>query len=242
MNTAAMQLPFAEQYYRNLLFELLTPESEWLDLGCGHQLLPGWLKDSSQDQQALSARCRRLIGADLAVDDLVRHPYLGGRVICNLHRLPFRDNSFSLVTARSVVEHIEAPEPFLAEASRILKPGGQILLATPNLLYYQCLVASVTPDPIKKILVRKLEGRAEQDVFPTFYRLNTPSTLKRLAGNCGFTVSFVKTVESLPELIRLGHPFVQVERVITRILRHTQLYSFRAVIIALLQKPAIASG
>lgn len=228
---------FAEKHYRDRLFDLLTPSTEWLDLGCGRQLLPGWLKHSHSDQQVLSTSCRRLTGADLAFDDIARHPHLQRRVICNLHSLPFQDNSFSLLTARSVVEHIEEPESFLRESLRVLSPGGLLLFATPNLLYYQCLVASVTPEIIKKPLVRYLEGRSGLDVFKTYYRLNVPLKVKRLASQVGFTVQRIETVESLPEFTRLGWPIQNLEKALTRALRNHRLSAFRAVIVALLQKP-----
>ena len=228
---------FAEEHYRNKLFRLLTPATEWLDLGCGHQLIPGWLRHSEEDQTYLAQRCKRLVGADLVSEDIVKNPFLHGAVVCNLHHLPFKDNSFSLLTARSVVEHIERPGSFLQEAVRVLVPGGSLLLATPNLLYYQCLAASVTPRAVKKRMVRHLEGRAEHDVFKAYYRLNMPSLVKNLAGRAGFEIESVETIECLPEFGRLGWPIVGLEKAITRILRNSWLEPFRAVIVALLRKP-----
>jgi SAM-dependent methyltransferase len=45
----------------------------------------------------------------------------------------FRDNSFTIVIAKHVVEHLHYPEKAIAEMSRVLSPGGLLLLATPNL-------------------------------------------------------------------------------------------------------------
>ncbi len=44
----------------------------------------------------------------------------------------FPDNTFDIVTARHVIEHISTPGPFVAEIFRILKPGGKMILRTPN--------------------------------------------------------------------------------------------------------------
>ena len=46
--------------------------------------------------------------------------------------LPFPDNSFDLVTSFQVVEHVTDPLPYLNEIKRVLRPGGQALITTPN--------------------------------------------------------------------------------------------------------------
>jgi len=45
---------------------------------------------------------------------------------------PFSDNRFDLVWSTEVIEHLENPEFSLSEMKRILKPGGKIILTTPN--------------------------------------------------------------------------------------------------------------
>ena len=47
-------------------------------------------------------------------------------------RLPYPDQDFEWVTAIEVVEHLENPRHLLREVSRILKPGGALLISTPN--------------------------------------------------------------------------------------------------------------
>ncbi len=46
----------------------------------------------------------------------------------------FPDNYFDLISIRHVVEHLDDPKALLTEASRILKPGGSLLIRTPNCL------------------------------------------------------------------------------------------------------------
>lgn len=48
--------------------------------------------------------------------------------------LPFPDSSFDLVYQNDVIEHVEKPFAFLKEQFRILRPGGRIIVGTPNLL------------------------------------------------------------------------------------------------------------
>ena len=46
-------------------------------------------------------------------------------------RLPFADGSFDCVLMLDVLEHVAAPEMALAEAARVLRPGGERLLTIP---------------------------------------------------------------------------------------------------------------
>jgi SAM-dependent methyltransferase len=48
-------------------------------------------------------------------------------------RTPFEDASFDLVLAVEIIEHLEAPRAFLREIFRILKPGGLVIVTTPNI-------------------------------------------------------------------------------------------------------------
>jgi ubiquinone/menaquinone biosynthesis C-methylase UbiE len=150
--------------------------------------------------------------------------------------MPFADGTFDLLTARSVVEHIETPKIFLREVRRILKPGGKFLFATPNYLYYQFLAASVTPERIKKQLIRFFENRVEEDVFRTYYRMNTCAAARRIAAEADLSVESLDTMECPAEFGRLGRPVVDIENAITATLRRRWLKPFRAVIVAVLQK------
>lgn len=49
--------------------------------------------------------------------------------------LPFLDNSFDLVFCNCVIEHIHEDEAVLREASRVLKPGGEMVFTFPTSTY-----------------------------------------------------------------------------------------------------------
>ena len=99
-----------------------APGDRVLDLGCGRGIL--------LDRLATSFRTRGF-GIDISrgtlkglqADSL--HPH---QIACSEgENLPFRDNSFDLAVSLDVLEHVEAPEPVLAEMLRVLKPGGVLL-------------------------------------------------------------------------------------------------------------------
>lgn len=54
-------------------------------------------------------------------------------VYANAARLPFIDASFDTVAMLEVLEHLEHPQQALSEASRVLRPGGRLLLTMPFL-------------------------------------------------------------------------------------------------------------
>lgn len=50
----------------------------------------------------------------------------------NLLQLPFDDSSVDVLVSSEVVEHLPDPQPAIKEMWRVLKPGGYVLVTTPN--------------------------------------------------------------------------------------------------------------
>jgi SAM-dependent methyltransferase len=46
--------------------------------------------------------------------------------------IPYEDNTFDYVFIKSVIEHISNTDLFLSEIYRVLKPGGKVIILTPD--------------------------------------------------------------------------------------------------------------
>lgn len=53
--------------------------------------------------------------------------------------IPLNDRTADLIVALDFIEHILDPEHFARECYRVLKPGGQVLINTPNIQYWRHL-------------------------------------------------------------------------------------------------------
>jgi SAM-dependent methyltransferase len=81
--------------------------------------------------------------------------------------LPFDAESFDLVTAFEVIEHLERWRELPAEANRVLKPGGALLVSTPNRDYYTESRGEAGPNPFHVHEFDYVEFQeALQAVFP----------------------------------------------------------------------------
>ena len=221
--------------YREMLFANVTSDSVWLDLGCGHQLFPKWMPCGDEDQKTLLSKCKRFVGIDYDLRSLLAYQMLQSKVRGNIEQLPFADQSFHLITANVVLEHVKDPAAMLQEVHRLLKAGGRFLFHTPNLMGYTTVIARVVPDTVKLKMAPYLQARPAVDVFPTFYRCNTPNAIRALAQETGFRVSELKTVESSAQTVMLG-PMVVAELLLIRALRSARLENYRTNIVAVLRK------
>lgn len=227
----------AQFAYFELLKARLSPDTLWLDIGCGRRLFPDWMPRAEEEEAALKARLNTSFGIDADVASLRDNRFVQHRFIADCCSLPFADSSFDLLTANMVVEHVAQPPALLSEARRVLKPNGIFLFHTPNTLSYATLMARLVPETLKVRLIGFLESRKAEDVFPTFYRMNVPGRILELSRNAGLDVAELNRVESSAQSVMLG-PVVLFELLWIRLLRLSALRDFRSNLIVILQKKA----
>jgi ubiquinone/menaquinone biosynthesis C-methylase UbiE len=98
-----------------------TPSQSILEVGCG---TGRWLSD-------LAPRCRLAAALDLSVGMLLEVAGKRGRIlrVCgSAERVPFSGNVFDLVVCVNVIHHLEDPGALVAEAARLLRPGGALAI------------------------------------------------------------------------------------------------------------------
>jgi SAM-dependent methyltransferase len=93
---------------------------ELLDVGCGSMPFAGVLED----------RVTRYVGVDLpgSHDFWGAHPHVYGLA----ETLPFRDASFDTLLSVSLLNYLPEPGRMIAEARRLLRPDGILLLEFPQ--------------------------------------------------------------------------------------------------------------
>jgi len=225
-------LKYCQYFYEDVLFENVNKDTIWLDLGCGHQILPGW---RSGEEKRLFAKAKSVVGIDYDFASLKKHENMSLKLRGDITSLPFRDNSFSLITSNMVIEHLKEPNVQFSEIFRILKPGGKFIFHTPNTLGYITVLARIIPNGVKDKLVYLLQGRKEEDVFPAYYRANSKKEITSLASQSGFIVESIRMLASSAQFVIIP-PLVVLELCFIRLLMSNRFKMFRPYILTILRK------
>lgn len=133
-----------------------------LDAGCG----------AGYGAAELAREAREVLGIDIAAEAIhyAREHYRTDNLRferASCVEIPAPVGSFDLVVAFEIIEHLSDWRGFLGEVRRVLSPGGQFLVSTPNKLYYAEARAELGPNPFHEHEFEYEEFRRElQAVFP----------------------------------------------------------------------------
>jgi SAM-dependent methyltransferase len=204
--------PDVYPHFLSLVREACPPGGVVVDLGCGNEDFLAYL----------DVWAAELVGVDLEPPERgLYHRYLQADV---QQKIPLPDGYAHVVACKFLLEHLDDVGSFLREARRILKPGGRLVLLTPNILYYpyavNFLLSRVLPQECRMRAVSLLTGRLRGKVFPVYYRCNTPGSLKRELEAAGMVV---ESLESFSDYLvtavarPLGLVAVLYERAVNRL-------------------------
>ena len=169
----------------------ITPDSVILEIGAGKGI------NNPYDFGKLS---KKVIGVDLD-PRVLDNPNLNEALCIDFFENKFDDNSFDIIFANNVAEHIQNPQEFLAEVKRVIKPNGFFFFKTPNILHYAIIIAKFTPYWFHKFYCA-LSSRKPEDTFPTYYRMNSKRQIEKLSKIVNFTYE-IKTLERQPDYLFL---------------------------------------
>jgi len=133
----------------------------------------GWMFDFLLSQAAT------VQGVDIELDQVERANAAGYPIVHGDAETYVADRQYDVVLATDLIEHLSKAGLFLAAARKNLKPGGQLVLSTPNAFCFRELFyvySRWTNDP---------------PVHAQHVCYYTPTTLKALAARYGFRESGV---------------------------------------------------
>ncbi len=218
---------FSRGQYQGLIREHAFPGALLLDAGCGRDL---------EFSRELPASVRA-VGVDLTEKLATGNQDSPYALRADLGLLPFPADSFDLVISRSVIEHLADPPRVFREFQRVLKPGGKVILATPNRYDYVSLIAYLLPYRWHRKLVSRIVGVSEDDVFPTLYRANTLSRLGRELLDAGLERGMLKAINHYPVYLMFSPILFRVGIFYERLTSLPAFQCLRGTILCVFEKP-----
>lgn len=159
---------------------LLNRESVVVDFGAGRGEGAHDQNEFRRDLRALRGKVSRVIGVD--VDQaVVGNPLVDESIVVKpSEEVGLDENSVDLIVSDFTFEHISDPGWVARNFSRILRPNGWICVRTPNRWGTIGMPTRLVPNRFHNHILRRVQPlKAEQDTFPTRYRLNTMREVRR---------------------------------------------------------------
>lgn len=171
-----------DEWYEATLLRLVGSTTDWLDVGCGHQLVPS----NFPLALLLASRARSVVGVDPS-DNIERNELVHERARCRIEEYT-PNRTFDLISLRMVAEHITDPRSAVAALSRLTRDGGRVVVYTVSRWSPASMLAAVTPMAVHHFAKSVVwPATRREDTFRTVYRMNTRTELSGLFAQVGLT-------------------------------------------------------
>ncbi len=209
-------------HHRMNASELLLQEvhgPDILHVGCVNHKVPETQAEKTQslhNQLCQSFADARVLGLDIDTTGVERMRQMGFRVEWgDAHNLKF-NACFDTVLAGELIEHLQNPGEFLEGARRALKPGGRLVLSTPNVF---------------SVMLNLMYWKNYDQAFNHEHALwLCPQTLRELLRRYGFRIKKLEFVDDLePELVSssfyrvFAHGWMGIRPLLPRRFRNTMV-------------------
>ena len=106
-----------------------------LEIGCGRGGFSCWLARQKNRPKEIVAADFARTAVQKAKGFAEEHEISGVTwEVCDIQALPYSDSTFDTVISCETIEHVPRPRTAINELARVLKPGGRLLVTTPNYL------------------------------------------------------------------------------------------------------------
>ena len=121
----------------------------------------------------------RIIAVDISAEELRQNADVDEKRVADIAKgLPFAEREVDLITSRTVLEHIDDVEAFVAHSARVLRPGGYAVHLIPGRFAPFAVLARALPFGLAKAIVHFLRPQTIGVIeFPVFYDKCTYSAL-----------------------------------------------------------------
>ncbi|MDD8018775.1 MAG: class I SAM-dependent methyltransferase [Bacteroidota bacterium] len=160
----------------------ITKDSSVLDIGCGTGIFSRYFAEAGAKVTAIDISTDLLEQAKRETTQPITY------ILGDAENFPFDDRTFDVVVGSSVLHHLN-PEIALKEIFRVLKPGGFVAFAEPNMMNPQIAIQKNIP------FIKKMLGDSPDE------RAFVKGQAKRLLTNAGFTNVLVFPYDFLHPLV-----------------------------------------
>jgi ubiquinone/menaquinone biosynthesis C-methylase UbiE len=223
---------FHDSLYRDLIRKYLRPGQRVLDAGCGRYLR--FCRELSDTATVVGIDLDSVLETDNTAAPFAIRGDVGA--------LPFPSAHFDMVISRSVVEHLEDPSKVFREFARVLRPGGKVVVITPNKYDYVSVIAALTPYKVHRSLVSRIFHVPEDDIFPTLYRANTRPAIRKTFDSAGLVEKELNTINHYPAYLMFSPMLFRLGVLYERVTSMAPFAGLRGSLLGVFEKPAAAGS